>query len=269
MERLAVSNIAWEPPEDDAIGVLLAREGVTGIELAPTKWRQRPYEASRDDVLAYRRQWEDRGLRVVALQALLFGRADLQLFGDDTHRAALADYLRRAIDFGSTLGAHALVFGSPKNRARGALPVADAMGIAATFFREVGEHAHERGAVLCIEANPPEYGCDFVTTTAEAIALCRLTDHPGIQLNLDLGAITLGGEDPLEIVESANGLIGHVHASEPRLAEVAGGARHETAARALQASGYRGWVSIEMRAGGENASAIERAVRAVKGAYGV
>ena len=43
--RLAVSNIAWEPHEDDAVAEVLRREGVTGVEIAPTKWRPTPYDA--------------------------------------------------------------------------------------------------------------------------------------------------------------------------------------------------------------------------------
>jgi hypothetical protein len=85
--RLAVSNIAWEPHEDDAVAEVLRREGVSGVEIAPTKWRARPFDASADEIAEYRRSWEDRGLRIVSLQSLLFGRSDLQLFGTDGVRA--------------------------------------------------------------------------------------------------------------------------------------------------------------------------------------
>src|SRR5689334_25414305 len=111
--RLAVSNIAWEPSEDAAVVEVLRREGVTGVEIAPTKWREKPFDANAADVAAYRRSWEDRGLRVVSLQALLFGRPDLQLFASAESRRQLGDYLRRVIDFAAAVGAHAMVFGSP------------------------------------------------------------------------------------------------------------------------------------------------------------
>jgi D-psicose/D-tagatose/L-ribulose 3-epimerase len=270
--RLAISNIAWEPDEDDAIADVLRRAGVTGVELAPTKWRERPFEASAADVAAYRRSWEDRGLRVVSLQSLLFGRPDLQLFGDDATRAALSDFLRRIIDFGAALGAHALVFGSPKNRLRGTLTIAEAADIAAPFLRELGEHADQRGIAFCIEANPPEYGCDFVTTTSEAIALCARVDHPRVRINADLGGMTMAGEHVSRSIHSANDLIAHMHASEPHLVELgsaAAGADHSAAARALKEIGYGGWLSIEMRAwaGGGNVAAVQRALRLAKGCY--
>jgi len=121
--RLAVSNLAWEPDQDDKIAKLLRSEHVTGIEIAPTKWRPRPLEATAADVAAYRRAWDDRGLTIVSLQSLLFGRPDLQLFGDDTVRRAMLDYLRGMVDLAVALGAGVLVFGSPKNRLRGELPL--------------------------------------------------------------------------------------------------------------------------------------------------
>src|SRR5690348_7446484 len=97
--RLAVSNIAWMPEEDDAVAEVLCREGVGGVEIAPTKWRERPLHASAGDVAAFRRTWEDRGLPIVSMQSLLYGRPDLQLFGDENKRTATVEYLRRMIDF--------------------------------------------------------------------------------------------------------------------------------------------------------------------------
>lgn len=266
--QLAVSNIAWEPREDDAVAEVLRREGVGGVEIAPTKWRPAPYDAATEDVADYRRSWEDRGLRIVSLQSLLFGRPDLQLFGTAEARAALADYLRRVIDFGAAVGAGALVFGSPKNRLRGSFELSEATAIAAEFFRELGEHASARKIAFCIEANPVEYGCDFVTTTAEAVALCALVDHPGIRINADLGGMTLAGEDPRASIEAAGRFVAHVHASEPHLGELGAGG-HAAAARALRDIKYEGWVSVEMRAAAyDNASVVERSVRVARAAYG-
>jgi D-psicose/D-tagatose/L-ribulose 3-epimerase len=267
--RLAVSNIAWEPVEDAAVAELLRSEGVGGVEIAPTTWCPHPADAAAEEIAAYRRSWNDRGLAIVSLQSLLFGRPDLQLFGDDSSRAALADYMRRIIDLGAALGAGVLVFGSPKNRRRGSLSTHRAFGIAVDFFRDVGAFAHARRVCVCIEANPPEYGCDFITTTAEAVALCRAVDHPGIRVNGDLGGMTMAREDIPAALASAAPFVAHFHASESNLAELGASANHICAARGLAAIAYNGWVSIEMRScgSGQNALAVERAVRLAKRAY--
>jgi sugar phosphate isomerase/epimerase len=265
--RLAVSNIAWEPSENAAVVEVLRREGVSGVEIAPTKWREKPFDASSVDIAEYRRSWEDRGLRVASLQALLFGRPDLQLFASAESRRQLGEYLRRVIDFAAAVGANALVFGSPKNRVRGSLSMADAMAIAADLLREIGEYCSERRTAMCIEANPVEYGCDFVTTTAEAIALCRAVNHPGVRVNVDLGGITMSHEDASSAITSAREMMGHYHASEPHLAEIGAASLHEEAGRTLAEIGYASWISIEMRAAGDNVSAVARAIAKTKTAY--
>lgn len=267
--RLAISNIAWDRALDDDVAELLRREGVRGVELAPTKWRESPYDAPAADVAELRRTWEDRGLPIVALQSLLFGRPELQLFGSTRERSAMIDYLRRAADFAGQLGAHALVFGSPRNRVRGSMPASQAMQVARDAMRELAPSATERGVVFCVEANPAPYGCDFVTRTAEAVELCRAVDRDGIGVNADLGGMALGGEDPAVEIANAGRFVAHVHASEPNLAETRPGPAHEQAAEALDRIGYAGWVSIEMRAAPEGGqlAAIARALHAAKRSY--
>lgn len=265
--RLAASNIAWDAGDEASVAALLSREGFTGVELAPTKWREDAYSAPAADIRAYRGEWEDRGLRVVALQALLFGRPDLQLFGDAAVRAALADHLRRAIDFAALLGARALVFGSPKNRVRGAMPMDVAVRIASDFFWDLGHHAAERGCAIAIEANPPAYGCDFITTTSEAIALCRGVGHESIGLNLDVGTLTMNSEDARSTIAEARPFIAHVHASEPRLAPLERDGRHDAAAAALRAVGYDGWVSLEMRGDQSTRDDLASSVAVARAAY--
>ena len=160
-----------------------------------------------------------------------------------------------------------MVFGSPKNRVRGSLSMPDAMGIAAEFLRDVGAYCAERGTAMCIEANPAEYGFDFVTTTAEAVALCRAASHPGVRVNVDLGGITMSHEDASSAITGARDDIGHYHASEPNLAEIGAASPHAEAGRALAEIGYANWISIEMRAAGDNVAAIERAVVKTKSSY--
>ena len=268
--KLAVSNIAWDPAVDAAAAAVLVREGVRGVELAPTKWRDAPFDAPAADVAELRARWEDRGLPIISLQSLLFGRPELQLFAGVRERAAMLDHLRKVADFAAAVGARSLVFGSPKNRVRGTLSTEAAMSIAREAFRALATHARERGVVFCVEANPPEYGCDFITRTNEAVELCRLVDDPSIRVNADLGGMMLAGEDPAEAVASAAGLVGHVHASEPHLAPLSTINAHERAASALAETKYEGWISIEMRApasASEQLPALERAIRVAKRAY--
>jgi sugar phosphate isomerase/epimerase len=267
--KLAASNIAWDPSEDDAVAAILRELGFAGVEIAPSKRWASPMDATKQEIASYRAEWEKRGLQVVAMQALLFGRPDLQLFGSASVRRELGDYLASLIEMANGLGARALVFGSPKNRTRSTIPLDEATELATEFFRELGGLASSRQCVICIEPNPAVYGCDFITTTAEAVALCQRIDSPGIKVNGDAGAIAMNGDDPARTVAESHHWFGHFHASEPELAPVDDGWVHGAAGKSLRASGWPGWVSMEMRAPVENRlQTLKNAAERVRRAYG-
>jgi sugar phosphate isomerase/epimerase len=269
--RLAVSNIAWPPEADAAAAKLLADHGVAGVEIAPARVCERPWEAPSERVAAYRRFWEERGLPIVAMQALLFGRPELVLFADAAARRSLRDHLLAIIDLAAGLGAERLVFGSPKNRARGPLGAAQAEAIAIPFFRELGRRAADRGVWLLIEPNPPAYGCDFLVDSRQVIEFVDRVGQDGLGVHLDSGALALGHESPTEIVAAAGPRWRHVHASEPGLAAVgSGGVDHAAMAAALRGVAYEGFVSLEMTQGPAGTSwrdRLDSALTVARGAY--
>ena len=248
--KLAMSAIAWEPPDDHAAARILSDHGFSGVELAPTKIFARPDAATEAEIAACRSAWEKRGLRIVAMQALLFGRPDLTVFGD--RREATLAYLSDVVRLGGGLGAGALVFGSPRNRARGSLSISQAWPRAVEFFGRLGAVAAEAGTCLCIEPNPPRYGADFIVDSKEALRLVEEVASPGFGLHLDAACAQLAGEDFPARIRASAPVLRHVHISEPYLAPVhAGGTIDLSAiAAALRDVSYGGYVSIEMKPAG-------------------
>ncbi|MBI5237721.1 MAG: sugar phosphate isomerase/epimerase [Deltaproteobacteria bacterium] len=251
----------------------MTQTGVAAVEVAPTKVWASPLSASADEVKRYRGLWEERGISIAAMQALLFGRPDLVMFSSDGARRDTLEYLRGMIRLASLLGATVLVFGSPKNRIKGALSNEEADAIAVPFFRALGQEAHEHGVCLCIEPNAPEYGCDYVTDCAQGMKLVRKVGHPGFGLHLDAACMTLVKDDPLESFAGAGGHLRHFHISEPWLGRIgSGGVDHKGFSRALKESGYGNLLSIEMKAlsGPDNApnvrAALEFSIRQYLGA---
>jgi sugar phosphate isomerase/epimerase len=262
--RLAVSTIAWPADADAEAAALLVAHGVEGVETVPGRVCDRPWEPATERVAAYRAFWEDRGLPIVALQALLYGRGDLVLFGDAATRRRLAVHLAAIIDLAAGLGATRLVFGSPKNRVRGSLGFAQAEAVAIPFFRELGRRAADRGVWVVLEPNPPAYGCDFLVDSRQVIEFVERVGQDGIGVHLDSGAMALAGESPAEIVAAAGPRWRHVHASEPGLAAVGtGGVDHVAVAEALRGVGYDGFVSLEMTQGPAGTSWRERLTAAL------
>lgn len=267
--RLAFSNIAWPAEADAAALEHLAAAGFTGLEVAPTRIWPDLAAASAERVLAFRGMAEDRGLPVVAMQSLLFQRPDCQLFGDADAVARLQAHLLAMARLGAGLGATRLVFGSPGNRKRGELTTEQAMERAVPVFQALGRQAADLGVCFCIEANPPDYGCDFLVDAGESTAFVRAVDSPGVRLHLDAACMAMAGDDPVERVRAGADLLAHVHASAPQLGEVADAppVQHGALATALREVDYGGFVSVEMRTQPEPVDAVRRSAAFVLRTY--
>lgn len=264
-----MSNIAWTVDEERAMALQLRAWGADGVEVAPSRHWPDLSTVSDQDVASYRGFWREHGLVVSSMQALLYGRPDLTMFQDAATRARTLAYLCHAARIGAGLGAQVLVFGSPRNRRRGDVGHAEAVGIATDFFRRLGDHAVDQGVTIGLEANPTAYDCDFLTTNAEATSFVTAVGHPGIVHHIDVGGTILMNES-IDVVVRDACPVAHVHASEPHLTELG---RHETAHRSIAAAlagvGYNKWVSIEMRRdAGDPAGAVERAIRLAAALYG-
>jgi sugar phosphate isomerase/epimerase len=246
--KLAISNIAWQPDEDRAVIGLMHEYGVTGIEIAPTKIWQNPLAATDADIRSYAARWKKEGITVSSMQALLYGQPQLRIFESRENRLLTIEYLRKIIHIGGLLGASALVFGSPKNRLINNLPQSEVKEVATEFFTAVGKLAFDEGCVFCIEPNPTDYGCDFITTSTQAVELVRQVNHPGFGLHLDAAGMTMSNEDISKQLPRAMAGLCHFHISEPGLKPVGtGGVDHVLIANLFKASRYAHWHSIEMR----------------------
>lgn len=268
--KLAVSNIAWRRDEEDAVADLLARLGVKYIEVAPTKEWPDPTVVTKEEALAYRDWWADRGIEIVAFQSMLFNRPDLKIFNEKSGSEAL-QYLSKFINLAGIMGAKVMVFGSPKNRQTEGRSVAEISERARGFFGELGEVASQNGVCFCIEPNAPQYACDFITNTNEGIEFVSGLNSDGIGLHLDAACMALAGDDIGSSIKQAAPLLRHFHISSPMLDQVEERADvdHVSAAEALRTIGYQGYVSIEMKPSeGSNLKAVEKAVRFAKSIYG-
>ena len=244
--KLAISNIAWEIHNDPHMLTQLSGNNISGIEVAPTKVWPNWEGANQKNAEIYKKQIADEGFQIPAMQAILFGKPELQLFDKKTHPDFL-EHMRLVSDIAAGFGAKVLVFGAPKNRKRGQLSTTDAVDIAIEFLGEVGEICYANQCCLGLEHNPVEYGCDFITNAADARQLVDSINHPGIQLHLDAAGLHMCGGNIGNIIKAVTPFA-HYHISEPMLEPIVGGVvDHEVAFRALKELNYSGWHSIEMK----------------------
>lgn len=265
--KLAVSNIAWGSADLAGHLALIRDLGCEGVELAASVIWPEPADATSAQRRDLRALIQDRGLSVVGLHALTFTRPDLTLFGKDKPRAALRDYLKSMHELCRDLGGRTLVFGSPKSRRRGELPAGDAFKRAAEFFRACAEDAKAFGVYLLIEPLTPAE-TDFVVSADEGAALARAAAHPNFRLELDGRVLAENGGD-YGAFSRHRELLMHVQTSDPGLSEPgSAGVDHAPIGAALRASGYDGFVTLEMRRDAKDPEgAIRRGVAALREHY--
>jgi hypothetical protein len=208
------------------------------------------------------------------VQSLLFGKPDLQLFGDAEVRARLLSHLVRMASLAGDLGARTMVFGSPASRLRGGLALDSATGLAVDFFKRLGDALPHDGPIVTVEPNPPIYaGCDWLNHTAEAVEFIQHVGHSRIRLQLDTGAMVSAIEaglphDPA-LLATAVELGAHLHVSAPGLPplratdQVQQRIAHDLLSAGLLHRDELPWVSLEMNGGQDPVAGIQEAVTAV------
>ena len=268
--RLAVSNIAWSPDENNLVFPILNRMGVKGIEIAPTTLWSDPTKATPSEIENIKEYFFNAGFTIPAAQALLFNHPELTIFSDENIRQNTLDYLKSLCSICAKIGIPRMVFGSPKNRQKGNLSFNQALEIASDFFFDLAEYISPFGIVLCLEPNPVEYGCDFILNSSDALTLINQVNHPNFKLQLDTSSIFLNWEDPYQVISSCIQFIRHCHISEPYLG-LLGEAEsdHKAIANNLQLFNYGEWISIEMKSGlmQHNSEAILKSLQFVTDIY--
>lgn len=265
---ISFSQIAWPPDQEEAALDILADFGISEIEVAPLRTFGDPMTATEESVRQKARWYRDRGFRIGSFQSLLFGTQGLELFGSEASVSQLKSTLIAVGRIAGWAGAGPLVFGSPKNRLRGALSHNEATRKASAFFREVGDACAEAGSCLVIEANPEAYGADFCTTLEQAAELVEATGSPGFGLHLDAGGLALSGENFEVALRQSIGQLRHVHASQPDLVSFAEpDPVHARIAAVLAECSYHGSIAVEMRSQPDGLESVTQALATVRKIY--
>lgn len=266
--KLAISQIAWKPEEEEAVARFLASRGIDEVELAPPRLFADPENPKLEEMQTCLSFWAEFGINPTAFQALLFGRPDLSLFYDNQVRDKMFNHLSKTIIVAGQMGITNLVFGSPKNRfIPENLAYHQAREIAADFFARLGKIAFDSGTNLCIEPNPVQYGCNFITNAREGIEFVQDVATPGFGLHLDLAGLWLAGDDVGVSISASKEYLKHFHLSAPDLEPVtSNGLPYSGAIGQLFEGGYSGSVSIEMRSNESgNLKSVRRAVDFING----
>ncbi|MBC7458994.1 MAG: sugar phosphate isomerase/epimerase [Bdellovibrionaceae bacterium] len=268
--RLSISNLAWDPNEDECIAGILKSNKVDAIDVASGKYFPHPKQTTQTEIARVKNWWAAHAIQITGMQALLFGTTGLNVFGSKKSQEDMLNHLQEICRIGNGLGAKHLVFGSPKNRDCAGLSEAQTKDTAHDFFNKLGDIANNHNVIICLEPNPTLYGSNFMINSVETAKVVRDVNHPGIKMQLDVGAITINKEYPNVIADYVS-LIGHIHASEPHLIPLGdyAGSEHELMGNLINRLLPDHTIAIEMLATKDepHPTSIERAIRTARKFY--
>lgn len=226
----------------------MSRLGYTGVEVAPFSICSHPRELSTADRQRLRNIAETHGLEIIGLHWLLAKTNGFHLTADDPRiRAATADYLSLLADLCADLGGTIMVFGSPAQRSlREGLSREEGIERAVEAFKACMPRLAERGVTLCLEPLTTKE-TNFINTCADAAEIISRVGHPSIALHQDVKAMLGEGTSLPALIEEFHSITKHFHVNDSNLLGPGMGAtEYAPIFRALRATGYDGWVSVEV-----------------------
>jgi sugar phosphate isomerase/epimerase len=232
---------------DRAFG-FAAQCGYTGIEIAPFTLGASAEEISSAQRAEVVRLARASGLEVVGLHWLLAKTTGIHLTSADSAvRRRTAEYLGQLAQLCRDLGGSLMVLGSPQQRnlAPGMRP-ADGMRYAADVIREALPAFEKTNVTLAVEPLGPADG-NFLLTAAEGQQLVDSIGSPNVRLHLDCKAMASEATPIPELIRRHRGQFVHFHVNDPnRQGPGFGELKFEPILAALEETGYRGWVSVEV-----------------------
>ncbi|GAC1339834.1 MAG: sugar phosphate isomerase/epimerase [Isosphaeraceae bacterium] len=250
MIRLGICNELFDGWDLHRVCRTVRALGYDGIEIAPFTLAPLITELTPNQRREIRETILDADLAVIGLHWLLANTEGLHLTHPDIQvRARTALYLCELAWATRDLGGSLMVLGSPKQR--NLLPGVDyhqAFDHAAEVLRSVLPTLTECGVDLCLEPLAPSE-TDFLNTIAQANDLIRRLDHPRLKLHLDVKAMSTDpGGSVCELISKHGLEAGHFHAQDPGnlRGPGMGDLDFEPIVKSLAASGYNGWISVEV-----------------------
>jgi len=245
--NLCVSNIAWKKEENDRALSILRNNSIFAIDIAPSLIFDSIENITETQIKKKFEEYKNIGFKIIAMQSLLYKIPAFSIFNGDKEREKIIKYLEKMIIIAKGLQIKILVFASPKNRF-----IKDEtknnLNIAVDFFRKICSIAERFKINICLEANPKEYECNFITNTFEAIDFIKKVNKKNFLLNLDTSTIILNNEDFEEVFSYSREYINHVHISSPYLKGIKD-MDHNRISGLLKKEGYKGYISLEMKPG--------------------
>lgn len=246
--KYAICNETFEGWDHDRVCDLIARLGYTGLEVAPFTLAPLITDVSADRRRELRRQAEAAGVTIIGLHWLLAKTTGFYLTSPDAAvQKKTGDYLAALADATADLGGNLMVLGSPLQR--NLLPdvtEAQADDYAVRTLTHCLPALERTGVRLCLEPLGPAE-TNYMNTAAHAVRLINRLGHPNVKLHLDVKAMSSEADSIPTVIAANKDHTFHFHANDPnKRGPGFGDTKFEPIFRALKATNYAGWVSVEV-----------------------
>src|SRR5436305_9049741 len=167
---------------------------------------------------------------------------------DRHYRQIRIDHTRRALTLARELGARCITT-EPGGPVEPGGSWSAALKLFVEMIKPVAEHAEKEGVLLLVE---PEPGL-LIETADQFLEFMRHIDSPAVGMNFDVGHAYCVKDDPATTIPRVAPYIRHFHLEDIAATRVHqhlvpgdGAIDFKATLRALQATGYNGWVTLEL-----------------------
>jgi sugar phosphate isomerase/epimerase len=244
----AICNEIFQGWTPEAVLECCAKLGYQGLEIAPFTLARSVSEISSQQRRHLRDAAAVAGVQICGLHWLLAKTEGLYLNHPDVAvQERTSGYLCDLVDCCADLGGKIMVLGSPQQR--NILPgvtVQQAWDFAARTLKAAVQRAEKHGVVICFEPLSPTE-TNFINTADEAITFASQFNGAAMKIVLDVKAMCSEPDPIPRIIRQSWPHFAHFHANDKNLKGPGfGDVAYEPIAAALGATGYNGWVSVEV-----------------------
>jgi sugar phosphate isomerase/epimerase len=215
--KLSVSHLGWTTNNNEKTADILKLLKVKYIDIVLSKYFPNLESINRKKLICIKNYWKKHSINIYAMQSILFGYENLNIFQSKFQRKKLINLFKKIIFAAKTLGIKKITFGCPKNRFINNNKFNEKVAI--NFFRDVSLIL-AKNMTLCIEPIPTIYGNNFLTTTIEAADFVKKINKKNIKLQLDSSCIKINKENFADIITKYKNIVGHIHVSEKNLTRI-------------------------------------------------
>ncbi len=233
----------------------LEANGVYGFEVGGTKLADR--------VTELQKALKDRKTKITAICA---GFQGWLISSDETERKKCIDTSKEILVAAGALGSYGMILVPGFNGQQPTLPFIEARAILINQLKELGEFAIRHNTTIILEPLNREEAW-FLRQVADAAAICRDVDSPGVTCMGDFWHMTWEETDDMGAFISGQKYLNHVHIASRKTRNTPGedeGDNYVTGFKALKMINYQHFVSFECGTKGDKKVAIPAALKLLR-----